>query len=439
MTLGSADTLGELDELLREPREHAPRRGGRVVGAIALSVVLLLLISVAGFATWMLTASVGEPTMTAAAPTAPTPDAAPIILPAEGTAIVSVAGGESYLGADAATVFREKQPDEPRPIASITKLVTALVILDAFPINGADSGPEVTFTQADFKLYDAYYVQNATVAPMRAGSTMSLREALAIMLVPSASNYADALSTWAFGSSWGFRTAAQNWLSAHGMHQTTVVEPTGLDHANTATARDVLTLGRIAAAHPLIAEITAMTSVAYPDGGVGYNTNTLLGSDGVTGLKTGNLGVGNFGIVYTAQVEAGEAGTLTVVGAALGGRSRDVVNAEVSRLLSGLREGFHTVPVAQAGTSVGSITTPWGSNADVIIPEDVSLFTWSDMPITVTWTPTGATAFDDGAVVGTLTWTNGPQSASSDVIVHGDITPPDVWWRFTHLDQLGRD
>lgn len=60
------------------------------------------------------------------------------------------------------------------------------------------------FSEADHDLYDAYDVRGATVAPMPAGSSMSLRDALGMMLIPSACNYAEAVPTWAFGSQWAF-------------------------------------------------------------------------------------------------------------------------------------------------------------------------------------------------------------------------------------------
>ena len=156
-------------------------------------------------------------------------------------------------GAEAAGIWETSGPQEPAPMASITKLITALVVLEAHPLAGPeDQGPTLWFDGADEDLYDAYYVQNVTIAPMPAGSSMSLRGALATMLIPSASNYADVVSTWAFGSRASFVSAARTWLDAHGLAGTTVVDPTGISARNTSTPADLIALGRIAAANPLI-------------------------------------------------------------------------------------------------------------------------------------------------------------------------------------------
>ena len=99
----------------------------------------------------------------------------------------------------------------------------------------SDPGPTITFDKADHDLYDKYYVMGATIARMPTGSSMSLRDALATMLIPSASNYAEAVSTWAFGSQGAFLDAARRWLAAHGLTGTTIVEPTGISARNTST------------------------------------------------------------------------------------------------------------------------------------------------------------------------------------------------------------
>ena len=115
-------------------------------------------------------------------------------MPAEDPAAISVTGAEQYLGAEG--IHLTSGPDDPRPIASTSKLITALVVLDAHPLADADDpGPTITFGKADHDLYDKYYVLGAAIVEMPTGSSMSLHDALATMLIPSASNYAEAVST----------------------------------------------------------------------------------------------------------------------------------------------------------------------------------------------------------------------------------------------------
>lgn len=445
---GSPDALSEFAELMRheeDPSEGdlradpAARRARVRRALIAVVIVLALLLAGAGgYVAWTQTAPLGAPTVASHAPEVPASAAATLALPAEGAAAISVSGADEYLGAAASGIWATSGTDEPRPIASISKLITALVVLEARPLSGPDDpGPTITFDKADHDLYDEYYVLGATVAAMPTGSSMSLRDALAMMLTPSASNYADAVSTWAFGSQGAFLDATRSWLAAHNLTGTTIVEPTGVSRRNTSTPADLVAIGKLAASQPVIAQIAATPSLSLPGPGVMYTTNDLLGSGGITGLKTGNLGEGTYNLLYTASLDVGAAAPLSVTGVMLGGASRESVNAGVLALLDSIRAGFHEVPVAAAGQEVGSYSTPWGATARMVIADDAAIFTWSDAPITVAMDVQTPRTYEDGEVVGTVTWTAGLQTATADVVIEGSIEPPTAWWRLTHPFELG--
>jgi D-alanyl-D-alanine carboxypeptidase (penicillin-binding protein 5/6) len=439
------DGLSELSELLlyddHSPDGAARTRARRIRRWVLLVFAILFtaaLVAVVGYVGWATTAPLGPPAVTSQAPSVPTTGAAAIVLPTEGSSAISISGGDAYLGAAASGVWAATGTGEPRPIASITKIVTALVILEAKPLAGPDDpGPQITFDKAAHDLYDEYYVQGVTVAEMPTGSSMSLHDALATMLIPSASNYADAVSTWAFGSQTGFLGAARRWLSAHGLTGTTIVDPTGISFRNTSTPSDLLAIGKLAAANPVVAKIAATPSISLPSIGNRPNTNGLLGTHGITGLKTGNLGEGTYNLLYTASLDVGAAEPLDITGVVLGGFSRDEANGSVIGLLDSIRSGFHHVPLAAAGQQVGSFSTPWGATARMVIDQSASIFTWSDTPITIDMQTTTPAAYQDGEVIGSITWTAGPHTATADVVIEGTIDPPTEWWRLTHPGELG--
>ncbi|WP_239065978.1 D-alanyl-D-alanine carboxypeptidase family protein [Microbacterium hibisci] len=445
----AADGLEEFTQLISQeemfgdpPRREvdpAVRRRRRRIALLVTAIVLLVLVGVpAGYTGWALTAPLGAPAVETWTPPVETPIAAVVSVPSQGAAAVSVAGGDEYLGPTASGVWVSSGGDEPRSIASITKLVTALVILDRHPLaDASDPGPTITFSKADHDLYDQYYVRGATIAAMPTGSSMSLHDALATMLIPSASNYAEAVSTWAFGSQWAFRDAAARWLAAQGLTGTTVVEPTGLDARNVSTPSDLIALGKIAAANPVIASIAATPSIELPGPGYLSNTNDLLGSNGVTGLKTGNLGGGTHNLLFTASVPVGTAQPLQVTGVVVGGWDRASVNRDVMRMIDSIRAGFHDVPVATRDQHVGTLTTAWGSSARLVVAGFAAIFTWSDTPISVEMTTTTPKTYEDGEVVGSITWTAGPNTVSVPVEIEGTIEPPTDWWRLTHPGELG--
>jgi D-alanyl-D-alanine carboxypeptidase (penicillin-binding protein 5/6) len=323
-------------------------------------------------------------------------------------------------------------------MASISKLITALVVLDAKPLASADDpGPTITFGKADHALYDKYYVLGATIAAMPTGISMSEHDALETMLVPSASNYAEAIAGWAFGSQSAFRSAANWWLAANGLTGTTMVEPTGIDPRNTSTTSDLIALGKLAMANPVVAQIVSMRALTVPGLDPMPNTNTLLGSNGITGIKTGTLEESGSDLLFSAYLDVGLTEPITAVGVVLGAFSHDSANADVRALLASITAGFHDVPVAEQGQEVGTYTTPWGDSARMVLGESASVFTWSDTPITASMQTTTLTTGADGEEVGSVTWTAGPNTVTVPVVLDGSIRPPDAWWRLTHPFELG--
>lgn len=415
---------------------NGPSRALRITGLVIAIVMVVGMVATGGYVAWALNTPLPAATLEWQTPTVESPVAAQISLPSFGSSALSVSGGEVYLGEGASGIWQTSGPQDPQVMASVSKIITALVVLEKYPLaDASDPGPTITFSKADHDLYDQYYVRGATIAAMPTGTRMSLHDALATMLIPSASNYAEAISRWAFGSVSSFRAAASDWLQAHGLAGTTVVEPTGLDSANVSTPTDLVAIAKLAAANPTLASIVGTASLTIPGPGSLQNTNALLGVDGVTGMKTGNLGYGTYAFVFTAGLDI--AGMhLDVTGAIQGGATRESANADVLRMLDSIRRGFHDVPVGLAGDHIGTVTAPWGGTTEVVIARDVDIFTWSDTPIAVEVAMDNPTEFATGDVVGQITWTAGPHSESADLIVTESIDPPTDWWRLTHPTEL---
>jgi D-alanyl-D-alanine carboxypeptidase (penicillin-binding protein 5/6) len=356
----------------------------------------------------------------------------------EGASAISISGGEDYLGPDASGIWMAAGGDDARPMASISKLITAMVVLEAKPLASADdAGPTITFSKADHALYDKYYLLGATIAAMPTGSRMSEREALETMLIPSASNYAEAIAGWAFGSQSAFVSAAKKWLAANGLTRTTIVEPTGIDPRNTSTPSDLIALARLALADPTVSAIASMPRLSVAGMDAMPNTNDLLGSYGITGLKTGTLDDSGSNLLFTGTMTLRDDVSLDFIGVVLGGYTRQSVDADVAALLNSISAGFHEVPLGISGQQVGTYTTPWDESARMVLGKDASIFTWSDTPIEVSMHTTTLTTGADGEEVGSVTWTAGPNTVTVPVVLEGSISPPDQWWRLTHPFELG--
>lgn len=434
------DDLTEFAGLLDEaPAASGAGRASKVALIVFLVVVLATLGTGGGYVWWASTAPLGAPTVTSQSPVTPPSEPAEIRLPTTGSMLVSVSDADAYLGPDAAGAWVSSGGDGPRPTASIAKLITALVVLDRHPLDGPDDpGPTLTFGEADADLYDEFYVRGATIARMPEGARMSLRDALSTMLLPSASNYAVAIARWGFGSEGAYVGAARSWLEANGLSSTRIVDATGIDERNTSTPTDLLALGKIAAAHPVVAAITSTSSISVPAGpGTVTNTNGLLGVEGIDGLKTGNLGEGSFNLLFTSALDVGIGAPLRVTGVRLGGATDESTDQDVVTLLQSIRAGFHEVQVGSGGAPIGEITTAWGSRAEIVLARSTSLMTWSDTPVTTTLNVGTPETYADGEKVGTIIWTAGPNTTSAAVTISGEIEEPTLWWRLTHPGELG--
>jgi serine-type D-Ala-D-Ala carboxypeptidase (penicillin-binding protein 5/6) len=422
-----------------DPRIRRRRRRTRVI--VSLVVVAVVLGGAGAYAGWALNAPISAASASWHAPEVAPGPAAKIVAPNEGETAISISGGGPYLAAVTAAVPATTGAQDAVPIASISKLVTAMVVLDAKPLGEpSDPGPTITFTAADHALYDHYYSLGCVIAPMPTGSTMTERDAIKTMLVISACNYAEAVADWAFGSESAAVSATRSWLAKNGLDHTAVVEPTGIDDRDRSTPADVIAIGKLAKANPTIASIVneATLDVQSPalDGIDKSNTNTLLGTNGVDGIKTGTLDAGS-DLLYSSTLDVAPDAALTIVGVVLDGFSHQSVDDDVDRLLTSIKSGFHSVALGSSGDELGTYTTKWGESATIMLDDSPSVLTWSDTPITSTMTVHSLTTGRDGQKVGTVTWKAGSATVSAPVVLHGTITAPTAWWRLTHPFELG--
>ncbi len=414
-----------------DPQFEARRRRRRLRRRIvAGSITLVIVAAVATYLPLTLLAPAGGATVSVTRPTVAVPAAAALVLPTSGESAVSIAGADAYLGANG--LLASSGGNSALPIASISKLITALVILDAKPLTASGSGPTITFAKADVALYDKYFVLDATVSPMKTGSTMTEKDALATILVASACNYAEAVANWAFGSNAGYVSAVKKWLAAHNLAGTKLFEPTGIDPRNVSTPTDLIAIGKLALANPAVAAMVGSQYVSVGSIGTIVNTNSLLGADGITGIKTGTLAQAGSCLLFSGAVDVGTGTPLAIVGIVLGGFSRDTVNSDVKALISSLHSGFHQVALVKKGDLIGRYTTPWKDDAFVVAAQDASVLTWSNTPVMSTVTTTALTTGKTGTQVGSLHFVAGTSKVSVPLELKGAIAGPDGWWRVTH-------
>jgi D-alanyl-D-alanine carboxypeptidase (penicillin-binding protein 5/6) len=417
--------------------DATPPKQRRLRGRLIAIISAVLVLAVIGtYVSLTLTAPVGAAAAAFHSPAVSKPAAAVIALPTYGESALSISGADNYLGPTADGVFASSGGNGALPMASISKLITAMVVLSARPLGTSGTGRTITWGKADAALYDKYFVLNATIAAMKNGSSMSEHDALETMLVVSACNYAEAMADWAFGSNAGFVGATRKWLKAHGLTGTTMVEPTGLDDRNSSTPSDLIALGKLAMADPAVAAMVGKTSLDVPALAGLPSTNDLLGTDGVNGIKTGTLDSNGSDLLFSAIVPIHTGLNLTVIGVVLGGPTRAGVDYDVKKTIASIQDGFHDVQLGSQGQVVGSYSTPWGAKASMVLAKDANAFTWSDTPIRSTMKTTTLKTGKSGEAVGSVTWVAGKITETVPVILKGTIRGPSAWWRLTHPNEL---
>ena len=155
------------------------------------------------------------------------------------------------LDSDTNEVLFSKNSQAVLPIASLTKLMTAVVVTEAkLPLNEA-----ITVTQDDID------TEKFSRSRLKVGTTLSREEMLHMALMSSENRAAHALGRSYPGGLEAFVAAMNAKALQLGMHDTHYVEPTGLSSRNQSSARDLATLVQAAQEHAIIREFS--TSPEY--------------------------------------------------------------------------------------------------------------------------------------------------------------------------------
>jgi D-alanyl-D-alanine carboxypeptidase (penicillin-binding protein 5/6) len=322
------------------------------------------------------------------------------------------------------------------PIASTAKLITALTVLQTKPLPPGQPGPMLTLSANDVALYNSYKAQGGSVVSVAAGEQISEYQVLQGMMLPSANNLADSLATWAFGSLSAYQTAATTWLAQHDLNQTHVgSDASGFAPSTTSNAHDLVRLGELAMQNPVLAQIVGQATASnIPVAGTIKNINFLLGTAGITGVKTGNSAQAGGVYISSSQITVNNK-KVVIVTALVGAPSLWQALNDSLPLIKSAQANFQPVTVLKAGTVVGHYHLPWGGNVAAVASQSLIVNAWGGSTITPTAQLQSISANAQvGHIVGSLA---APASALFDKqsipikLQHSIIKPP-TWWRLTH-------
>ena len=308
--------------------------------------------------------------------------------PSSGSAAIEVEG-MGLLGHDGSMTSRHA-------IASITKTLTAYVILRDHPLTATSSGPTITLSKAMAEEYSEAIDKDESAVETDAGERITERQALEALLLASAGNMADILALWDKGSISPFLAAMNRQARALGMTGSDFTDPAGLAYSTVSTMSDLLKLAEAVQRMPALTAVVAEDSATVPVAGTIYNVNRDLGSYGIDGIKTGTTAAAGSCLLFSAHLTVG-GHRVTILGVVLGmpgstGVPYTALNA-AKALVASAESQIGQALVASTGRSVAALRAGGTRTAELGVADSLSVVGWPGLEyrVRIGGTPSAAT------------------------------------------------
>lgn len=289
--------------------------------------------------------------------------------------------GEGALAVDGIGLLQRFGPGTPTPIASLAKIMTALVVLQHHPLAAGQSGPSLVVTGADVALYRQDQAQGQSVVKVRRGETLTERQLLEGLLIPSGNNFATMLARWVAGDPAAFVADMNAEAKSLGLRHTRYRDASGVSSATVSTAVDQVAVAEKAMAIPVFRHIVRMPQVVLPVAGKTFNVNYFLGKSGIIGIKTGTTLASGGCYVFAAKRPVGHQ-TALIIGAVLGqGGIKPLFTAlQAGRaLLNAAGHALKPVAMIRRREEEAAVVVPWAIPQRVESPATVDMIGWSGL------------------------------------------------------------
>jgi len=242
-------------------------------------------------------------TSTSTSTTTTVPRRTVVAWPGQGTAAVAVP--QLCVGASS--------PNQPVvPIASLTKMMTAWVVLHKLPLTYTQRGPCLIVTPHDVAVYHHDVRSGQSNAEIVLGERLCEGTLLRGLLVHSAGNFAQLLQSMIGWSQKSFVGVMNRDAHLLGLRHTHYVDLTGISPSDRSTASDQATMAvALMSAEPIVDSIVALPSVTLPYAGVLQSYTPLVGTNGVVGVKSGFTDPAGGCDVMAIEFQVGHATVLT--------------------------------------------------------------------------------------------------------------------------------
>ena len=266
-----------------------------------------------------------------------------------GDALAKPAFSAIAVDATSGSIVFERDIDASRYPASLTKVMTLYLLFEDMRAGKVSLSSRITVSAHAA-------AQQPSKLGLRPGQSISVKDAIGVLVTKSANDIAVAVAEGLEGSEPDFARRMTRTARSIGMTRTTFRNASGLpDAAQKTTARDMATLGlRIQKDFPREFRYFSTRSFRHA-GRVHANHNRLLGRlEGVDGIKTGYTRISGFNLITSIERDGRR-----MVGVVMGGETGGARNAYMTRMLNGLYKTAKLKPsrsiAAMAGNPPGYV------------------------------------------------------------------------------------
>jgi len=343
-------------------------------------------------------------------------------------------GAQAALGTANGNVIAATPASHPAPMASVAKVMTALVVLDAKPLQKGENGPSITITPDDVTEFQQRQANQESVVLVQAGEQLTEYQALQGLLIPSANNLATVLARWAAGSMAAFVNRMNAKARDLGLHGTTFADAAGTVDQTVSTPIDMIRLGAAALNNTVLVDIVSQLQATLPLAGSKPNVNYALGQDGIFGIKTGNISSEGAIYLFAGNVQLGSGPKVVIIGAVQGLPTLQAALDSGRALLRAAHSSLERHHAVSRDQTVGRYVLPWGASSDVVSTADLDLLVWGGtvLRVSLKTAPVGS-AVPAKAEVGKLHVTAGDAVYDIEVVTTDPIPAPGFMARLTRL------
>ncbi|WP_425585071.1 D-alanyl-D-alanine carboxypeptidase [Streptomyces vastus] len=329
---------------------------------------------------------------------------------------------------------------KPVAIGSVAKAMVAYVILKDHPLKPGDEGKNIP-VDAKAETEGGYDKDGeSTLNTIKEGDTLTQRQALAAIMIPSANNVARLLARWdSNGSEEAFVKKMNDAAADLGMKNTKYTDPSGLKESTVSTAEDQVKLGNELVQMKALTDITKLPTWKDPSGREWQNYNRLVPYDNAIGIKTGSTTKAGGNLLFAATEDV-EGEIVTVVGAILGQHQPpiiDTVNAVSKTAMVAAQDALTSSKILKKGDVVGYVDDGLGGRTPVVVTQDVSAVGWAGKTVELDLSDDGTEIPHEakaGTKVGALSVGDGTGDAVEvPVALQSDLTEPGYGSKLTRV------